>query len=155
MSSPLRASFSPTALERAETRSVPTRGPSKGARCASTGDSSGHTPLLLALFPQGEIEQIADDHERDDGKMGGRLRVHTGNGSPLLIDQGFVFCRPAQTADETVDLAAAQQWIEPRRHHTGAAAAEFELVFVLPEHIPGLHTGIAGTQADGITHIAE
>src|SRR6185295_7897586 len=121
---------------------------------ASFSDSSGHLPLLFALLPQREIEQITDDHEHDDGEMGGRLRIHTGNGSSLLIDQSFIFCCPAQTTDETVDLAAAQQWIEPRRHHTGAAAAEFKLVFVLPEYIPGFHTGIAGAKTDGIVHIA-
>ena len=87
--------------------------------------------------------------------MGGRLSIHAGDGFALLANEAFVFRRAPQAADQAIDLPAAQQGIQPRRHDTRAAAGEFELVFVLAEDIPGFHTRIAGTQADCIAHVAQ
>src|SRR5262249_25851947 len=69
---------------------------------------SPRNPPAALLLPEGEVKYIADRHKHNDGEMGRRLRVHTRDSAPLLSDQALVFCCAAETADQTVDLAAPQ-----------------------------------------------
>src|SRR5262249_11258771 len=81
--------------------------------------------------------------------------VHPGYRPPFLSYEALVFRRAAQTSDQTVDLPAAQQRIQARRNHTGAATAQLELVLVFPEHIPGLNAGVARSETDRIGDILQ
>src|SRR6266545_2425052 len=91
--------------------------------------------LLGPVFrcPDQQIEPIAQDHQQDDRKMRRRLRIHAGNGFVLPADQDFILGSAAQSPDQAVELAAAQQRVQTWRDHTRTAAAQLEFVFVLAE----------------------